>query len=398
MRSPVPTPAAAAAARPALGTWQVLARVLVGLASFAGALAALHLVAAPGGGGTIGSKQEHYFAHADRYDTVFLGTSHVFRGFVPEEFDRAMEEAGFASSSFNLGTQLPNQLELHYLFRRVLTAGRGRLSRVLVQYHPWMPQIEPGQDFMPRNVYWHDVPETALAVERVLATDGLSWVEADPDSPAFFAEVGRALPARLRLVLQHVEHCVVRALLVGRSKDVLKGLAGAEHGQTAVMGRRRGYVSLEEEVEGRLGEGAERNPYTRRREHFLEDLEAYRREVERLASEPVFFGDADWMDADLQLLPDWTAYARMAEEARAAGVELVIVFMPANSCDRPLEDRIAREAGAPVLRYNDPVAFPRFYEPALRFDSGHLSAAGAREFSRVLAGDVARLLREESRQ
>jgi hypothetical protein len=65
--------------------------------------------------------------------------------------------------------------------------------------------------------------------------------------------------------------------------------------------------------------------------------------------------------------------------------------MPGLSADRRAEARLSAEAGVPVLRYDLPDAYPELYDPALRFDSGHLSAEGARHFSRLLARDVAGL-------
>jgi hypothetical protein len=47
------------------------------------------------------------------------------------------------------------------------------------------------------------------------------------------------------------------------------------------------------------------------------------------------------------------------------------------------------ELGALVLRYNLPERYPALYDPANRWDSGHLSEAGASYFSRVLARDWA---------
>ena len=77
----------------------------------------------------------------------------------------------------------------------------------------------------------------------------------------------------------------------------------------------------------------------------------------------------------------------MVELTRAAGVELVVVLLPSNSCDRELESRMADELGVRVLCYNDPSLYPEFYAPDMRFDSGHLGHEGALLFSRTLARD-----------
>ena len=53
----------------------------------------MRAVAAPAGGSVIGGKVEYWRAHGQEYDTVFLGTSHVLRAFVPAEFDRRQRAA-----------------------------------------------------------------------------------------------------------------------------------------------------------------------------------------------------------------------------------------------------------------------------------------------------------------
>src|SRR5947207_2206779 len=48
-------------------------------------------------------KFAYYAAHASDYDTLFIGTSRVYRGMMPEVFDRLTAEAGRPTHSFNFG-------------------------------------------------------------------------------------------------------------------------------------------------------------------------------------------------------------------------------------------------------------------------------------------------------
>lgn len=368
------------------------ARVGVALAAFAAVLALLHAFAAPGGGGIVGAKLEHYRDAPERYDTVFLGSSHVYRSFVPERFDEALREHGVEARSFNFGVQLPNLYETSYLLEEILARGEGRVRRVFCEYLPSTPQIDPQNAYLPRTVYWHDAETTGLAVSRAfaladeLADDGEGGLRfAEEPSTSITSLLARPFPVPLRIAAGHVLHFGARAVLVGRGKDVAKGVLGREHGQTAAVARGAGYLSLEEQQRLLEAAGQLSNPYRRRHEHFLENLDAYRSRVEALRTEPVVFGDEEWMNADLQRVDDVEVLRRMAEACRAAGVELILVFMPANSCNRPLEERLPAELGVPVLRFNRPSVYPRLYEPELRFDSGHPSAEGANELTRLLA-------------
>src|SRR5262245_53338899 len=111
MSRPKSSADSSARARPVLAPRAILARVAVALAAFALVGLGMRAVAAPAGGGVIGAKLEYWDAHADEFDTVFLGSSHVLRAFVPEEFDREMTAAGYECSSFNFGVQAVHLIE-----------------------------------------------------------------------------------------------------------------------------------------------------------------------------------------------------------------------------------------------------------------------------------------------
>lgn len=167
---------------------------------------------------------------------------------------------------------------------------------------------------------------------------------------------------------------------VGPSKDV--------HDQIARYSAGHGYLSLEGEDHC---PGAEENSYRGRRERFLENQERYREGVEALGREPVAFGDRRPVNAALQSADDFDLLLRIAREVEAREVQFVLVILPSQTCNRPLEERLERELGAPLLRYNLPGRYPELYEPAKRYDQEHLSVEGALDFTRLLARDYPRL-------
>jgi hypothetical protein len=390
------SPAAPAPSSRAPGKGRIPARALrqgaAALAAFALTLTGMQRVVAPGGGDLLASKLQQYQGAAARYDTVFLGSSRIYRGVVPPVFDGLLEASGVPSSSFNLGIQYPHQLELEYLTRQVLSSGRGHLERLFVEYLPLTPQVDPANAFHARAVHWHDWPATVLALERARAIDaelpgGIPLV-VDPESEhSVLGELERLLPAWWTLGREHLQHWAKRELLVARRGDVVKGALGRPHGQTAEWGRLQGYLSLEEDERRMRGRGGEENSIQRRRALFLAGLADYSREVELLSREPSFFGDEEWMNAELCQVHDLAAYRTMVAACRRAGVEVCLVIMPSLSCERALEERLAQELSVPVLRYNLPREHPELYRPELRFDAGHLNQEGARVFSERLARD-----------
>lgn len=369
----------------------VLGRVGLALASFVLVGLLMRAVAAPAGGSVIGGKLEYWRAHAAEYDTVFLGSSHVFRAFVPAEFDRATAGFDFPTRSFNFGVQAVHLLEQRYLLGQILAA-HPELARVFFEYQWLTPQLDPQNAFNPRTVYWHDAETTELAIERALTwgerLDGaLGFVEPESERHSIFTVLDRTLPAGVRAAEQHAQHYFTGLFSIGRGKDVLRGLAGREHGQTARYRAQHGYVSLEEDDRMLAAQGDVHNSYRARRERFLADPLEYQRALDALDAAEVSFGDGEWVNAELTRVDDFELIAAIAAETRARGVEFVLVILPSQSGNRPFEERLLAELGSLVLRYNQPERNPVIYDPANRWDSGHLSEDGARFFSRILARD-----------
>lgn len=367
-----------------------VARVAVALAAFLATTFLLQRVASPGGGPVIGGKLEYYASHADQYDTVFLGTSHVFRAFVPEVYDGTLRDAGLPSSSFNFGVQSVNLVEARYLVRRILERGDGHLRRLFFEYEWLVPQIDPRNAFAARTTYWHDWDATSVAMDRALVWqerlgEELVYVEDGTTTHSLFTVGDRLLSPGRRIAKEHFQHWLFDRLFVGRGRDAVKGLLGRQHGETGRYGLADGYLSLEQE-EQRLGAG--RNSYRARRERFLANQPDYEANVEALRTAAAHFGDGDWMDDDLARVDDLELVRTLAHEVQLSGVQFVLVVMPSQSCDRAFEQRLLREMGVLVLRYNLPDEFPDLYAPEHRYDSGHLAASGAGIFSRLLARDV----------
>jgi len=385
-------PAARPAARSVSGpSWSgILGRVSVAALAFAGVGLTLRALAAPDGGGVIAAKLEYWRAHAGEYDTVFLGSSHVLRAFVPAEFDPLLSEAGYPSHSFNFGVQAVHLIEARYLLREILERGAGRTRRVFFEYQWLTPQIDPQNAFLPRTIYWHDAENTALAMGRCFTWgrelgDDFRYVESASGRWSILNLAERTLPADLRAAQEHLEHFGMELFQIGRGKDVARGLLGRSSAQSQRYGAGQGYLSLEDELATLVAQGDERNSYLKRRERFLATQARYQEQVATLAREPVTFGDDEWVNAELLRVDDLELIRSIAAEVRTRGAEFVLVILPSQSGNRPFEQRLETELGSPVLRFNLPARYPELYAPENRFDSGHLSAAGARAFTRDLA-------------
>ena len=392
---------------PLPGVGGIVLRCALFVLGMGATLFALRALAAPGGGDLIASKRQVFERRADQVDTLLLGSSHVYRGVVPSQLDDVLGAGGTPARSYNYGIQLPSLIELRFVLREALAESDGRLKRVVLEYMRLVPQIDPQHAFLPRMIYWHDRESALLAAERVshwsaelgadfafverteTGRDGQEVLRRANSTTGF---LDRALPAPSRARRDHVLHWFSNLAMVGRSEDLARGLLGMDQPLVGWVAPGSGYVSLEAEDRRLRDLGISDNTYSRRNELFRAEPEAYLRRVEALRTEAQVFGDEEWMNSDLVQVDDLEVLRQMHEDCRAAGAGLVVVLMPANSTDRPLEARLEAELGVPVLLYTDPDAHPTLYDPDLRYDSGHFNEAGARAFTDVLGADLLDLI------
>ncbi len=378
--------------RGTFGPRQFLVRLIGFCAGMIVVLAVCRAVALPPGGGTITAKAGAFHRTADQYDTLFVGTSRVYRWFAPADFDELMGECGYETSSYNMGVPGASFYELHYVLRDALARGEN-LKRVFFEYVEVTPQIDPQNAFKPRVVYWHDAQETALAVETALRleddrTRGRPYVEDPRGANSLPGMAFGAWPDHARIAYEHVKHFLSREFMVGCGKDVARGLLGRESPEVQVMIDHQGYRSLEAELARCERRGYLESQYDFRRQSFLEGREEYLAHVEAMKGDEPVFGDTEWYNCDLGIARDLEVVEHVIADAHEAGVELVLVVMPGNSRDEAFTRRLVEELGVRVLVYNDPERHPEFYDPDMRFDSGHPSVGGAARFTRQLALDL----------
>jgi hypothetical protein len=150
---------------------------------------------------------------------------------------------------------------------------------VLLEDPAYTPQLDPANAFPPRSVYWHDRELTAQAVERAFPWDavqsGLAVAEAPGAEHSLVTVLERELPAAWRVAGEHEQHWLARVSMVGRGRDVAKGLLGRAHGQAERLAPGDGWLSLEAEERALARAGHADNAFARRREAFARRARDY---------------------------------------------------------------------------------------------------------------------------
>lgn len=330
----------------------------------------------------LAAKVRWWEARADEHDLVFVGSSRVFRAFDPRVFEAELATRGVEVSAFNFGVGGVRPFEMDMLLRALLERRPAKLRWVLYEGGPMDPRFEPTDDVeSSRTVFWHTPVETWNVLHSVAcwpfeASDAKAWREQHPwIGPALDAS-GVLEPAwRADLARRHLQVLGWNLANFGQGRAMLGAALGEELARTrrrmlspAELEAARGFVAFEDNADP-------------------EDLERHR----LLQANPALFAqrvrevtEGNQRFPELATL-NLTALEEQERIVREAGAQLAYVVLP----DRlPRPDRRALEqAGkiAQVLDFNQPELWPQFFTLESRFDAGHLSRAGAIEFSRVLA-------------
>lgn len=297
-----------------------------------------------------GPKLAHFAERRNDYDAIFIGSSYVYREVAPERFDAVVAAERGPWRSFNLGVPGMDPPETYALLERALDLEPARLRYVFVELDYYREKVRPRNLHTRRFDYWHDLPTTIESAEAVLESN------ANPGKKA-------------KDLASHGEAFVRRLFNVGRGPALL---AQAEPPGPEVLGAALdGFKSLDAE---------QSQTYALRRGLF-DAMEGDRLDEKVAALRDAAGGEAPG-DGVGEI--DRIALARAIALVRARGATPILFIPP---CLAPRADLVAmaRELDVPLLVFNSPERFPSLYDPANRFDLGHLNERGSLEFTRLLA-------------
>lgn len=294
---------------------------------------------------------------------VFIGSSRVYRQLDPARFDARMAAGGAPMRSLNLGMQGMRFAEGAYLAERVLQMELPGLRYLVLELSELETSIEEDNQLTERLVYWHSWPAT-WPLLRAAAAEALP------------------LPERLARIELHLIHWGHRFGNLGQGEAVLHELTREKpedfSGRRTLGPDGNGYRSL----------SIEKGPnFQARRRLFLEDLAKFHRAKEELM-EP-----EDEVPADPALTPVLERLNRLCAERGVTPVYVILPVIHKQSALRKLGESGAAPA---LLRFDDPEAWPAFYQVKHRFDIHHLNARGAGLLTDALADAVLELEAESA--
>ena len=319
---------------------------LISVAAFCGTALGLRLcLPAPNIAG-MSPKIQFIQQHGDEIDTLFIGSSRVYHGVNPGVFDALTAAAGVPTHSYNFGVDAMLPPETFYLADQILATKPQKLRWVFIELEDIQVTITPEHVRTQRALSWHDWKRTWIVARKLLELDVREkWKQ---KRNRLLRNHG-ALAMHSRLFLQNVAN-------PGRFFDLTRWYPEEEDASLLEYEPRGdGYaptmVPLEGERRARYEQWVSRD-----------SASAKPREVDRYADQ---------------------AFRHYAQEFRAIGATPIFFVMPGSATYLP--SKFIGTQPAAVMAFNDARTFPGLYVASGRIDEGHLNAAGADEFTRLLA-------------
>ncbi len=329
-------------------------------------------------------------ADANRVDTVFVGSSRIMRHIEPAVIDRVMGEAGSPTFSFNAGMPAASLLESWHTLERMLAAGAPIRTVVL---EPNDLNVDPENRRAARVVSLHDPGFLKRHLRNAQRVDRDKQDKQDHQRRRAKrrAERGRRVRIPPELSFSESWAFTLTAIEAGWLNVSNKGrLARAFFppiDRHPVPRDVQGFRPLD----GRpIRRGLRKNHREFKRiRRFVPRLRRSRRRTQQRS-----FGDNPVLLDHVAELVMWL---------RERDIEVVFISPPNGlKRDSSYEAWRAHREGwlpdVPFLHYNHPGDTPELLHKKLWFDEGHLNAAGARVFSRIVARDLRDLRNQRTRR
>lgn len=309
---------------------------------------------------SVREKLAHFAAHADDYDTLFIGSSRVYRGIMPSLFDRLTAEAGMPTRSFNFGVDAMFPPEDAFVFERIMAQHPRRLRWVFIEMSMFQIDFDDRQPDAVRTIYWHDLRRTALVSGALLWPKGRAmkwknWVPPRPDERE-----------RLENVMMHWRLFLTHSLNLGRGSFLFDMIA-------------RGRRSFSPTELGPAGDGFQAMSATARLTG--ERLAAYEKQLAQLREQPARIVQIDKFAQ--------SSLDGMLAAIRRAGAQPVLVISPIMGSKR----LYPQDRTLPLFDFTDVTRWSELFRPGNRGDAAHLNPHGAEIYTRIVAEHFLELAR-----
>lgn len=307
-------------------------------------------------------KWDYWQKNKDQFDTVFIGTSRVFRGVMPSVFDQMNAAAGVPTKSYNFGIDGMFPPEDAFVSEHILRDPPKNLRWVFVEMGVFLGDFEGRPAKSIRSVYWHDWPRTWLSMRNVL------WPKKRSTKWKKWFESKKGEPTAASVAMTHLEIFLIHSLNIGR---------GASAWERVVFNRpivREDFGALEDGFLPIPGDGIMKGDI----------LARYEKEMAERRKTPARV---------VPLRPySQESFDRVLRLAEKAGAKVIFLGAPTTG---EMSGHPAQEPVVPVFDYRDIDKYPELFEKDARTDTAHMTPKGAELFTRRIAEDFIKVAKSQ---
>jgi hypothetical protein len=330
--------------------------VAIGLVALVATSALFHALLPPVIPKGVAAKLEFFARHKDEFDTLLVGTSCIYYSVSPEIFDRTTSDNGLPTRTFNFGVDAMHPPENFYVLEQILKTNPKNLKWVFLETADIETKLYQvlGTE---RAVHWHDWPRTKLALRKALNPRG---------NAKWYIRISRLWVAR-RALTAHLKLFGQRFANVGRGTELVFPKTGERRSEAEIeLGPRRDGYRL-------AGHAMSAEQAANFQQRLAQEIaQARPKPLDQYADE---------------------AYRDSAQRIRAIGAAPIFVAPPV-IFQSPISFREPPPAPGPLLAFNNAASYPMLFDMQSRIDDAHLTREGAEEFTRLLAQEFVRRVRQ----
>jgi hypothetical protein len=301
---------------------------------------------------TLREKWDYWLEHKDEYDTVFIGTSRIYRGLKPAVFDEVTAAGGLPTKTFNFGVDGMLPPEDAYVAEYVLRNPGKNLRWVFLELGVFVEDFEDRDPNSVRSAHWHDWERTWLCIRANLWPKG----KKEKWRTWFRSKDGKPWPADVAWT--HFRLFFSKSLNLGRGAAALEEYMLGKGPKMRLLGENSDGYNAYKDARTLKGEGLA---------YYMRLLDNRQRNPAKLSTLKTYHQEC---------------FDDSVKAVRATPAKPIALIGPTTG---PLRLRPAESSGVPVIDLCDVQAYPQLFTPDVRVDHAHLNDKGADIFTRMVA-------------
>jgi hypothetical protein len=313
-------------------------------------------------------KREYLLQNGGKFNTIFIGSSRIYRHIDPELFDK--ETAAFNTKSFNMGSPALYPPESYFLYEQLLTERQLNLKYVIVELGDC--QFRDVRNLQTVQVkYWYTPAYYLFSLETIIDSH---------------YKPGVKLEGMKYITVNYIE----KLFCIGLFREIVK-YKDTKPAFIWLGEQGNGYLSFVEQMEKKM----EIQELLKRKEIFSNNTNRIVKMKRRIARMFNKFKDKQaFNESHLKKIN------RLLALSEQKGVHLIFLLTPRLPVESygellPLYKEINDNH---KIELADSSKYVEFYRPGTSFDHAHLNGEGTAIFTKRLAGEFTRLVKNRGRK